>query len=230
MYNLRRINTQPEQVRRTAELPPRWILSRWQRWWRAWWGRRGRERARTRPAAPVPTAAGFVFSNGTHILAGYQQAPTKQMLSGFGGKAEARDRSLFETAWRETVEELFDIPSDRVPPIPLALFRNEPFPLQTGGGAGGYVEFPYSFEQLECILTYLREQNLESPCYSEFPTTVHDLILRRRPQPTSEIGHLSLLLLSSSPSRIDPFFTESIRAVSEYHTKNKQNPLYNHIK
>jgi hypothetical protein len=57
-------------------------------------------------------AAGIIFTNNTHIIAGYQEdSETNQFaFSGFGGKKEVSDNNNPKfTAIREMLEELFDI-------------------------------------------------------------------------------------------------------------------------
>lgn len=222
MYDLWRKRTRAQQVRRTTELPTRWFFSRWQRWWRARWRRRGRvlqeslfqtsatsiiypEPPPTPTANPLRPAAGFLFTNGTHILAAYQPASKKQFLSGLGGKPEVTDTSPFATAWRETIEELFDVPAAQVPP-PYPAFRPPP-QIQTGS----YIDFLYTFEQLECILTYLHELGFTSPCYSKLPLTVQDLLFTRHAAPTAEVSALYILPLDQT-IKIDPYFLQSMEA------------------
>jgi hypothetical protein len=53
-------------------------------------------------------AAGIVFTNGTHILAGYQPRKKNPHISGLGGSKQ-KDESYMQTAWRETLEELFEL-------------------------------------------------------------------------------------------------------------------------
>lgn len=57
-------------------------------------------------------ASGIIFTNNTHIIAGYQEdsQTNKFAFSGFGGKKEVSDNNNPKfTAIREMLEELFDI-------------------------------------------------------------------------------------------------------------------------
>jgi len=60
-------------------------------------------------------AAGVIFTNNTHIIAGYQEDSETDsetntfVLSGFGGKKEPSDHNSKYTAIREMLEEIFDI-------------------------------------------------------------------------------------------------------------------------
>lgn len=201
MFCMRRTRTQPQKVCGTAKLSTGWIFPRWEWWWGARWGRRGRE-------AGSPGAAGFFFTNGTHVLAGFQPAPKKQFISGLGGKREPSDESIFITAWRETVEELLDIPAREVPPPPSFLAKHPSNTIQTGN----YIEFIYSFNDLEMILDYLHNKGVKSPCYLITPLTLYDLLFKRTPSSTAEIKQFCLLPLEKNV-KIDPYFEKSIESI-----------------
>lgn len=55
-------------------------------------------------------AAGVAFTNGRHVLAGYQPHKKHPSISGIGGSRE-HGESYMQTALRECVEELFEPPT-----------------------------------------------------------------------------------------------------------------------
>ena len=60
--------------------------------------------------------AGIMFTNGSLVLSGYSQHKNK--LTGIGGKKENNELP-YETALRETMEELFELKE-----IPTELYKN----------------------------------------------------------------------------------------------------------
>ena len=143
--------------------------------------------------------AGCLFTNGTHVLAGYQGS-----ISGIGGKAEEEEPQT--TALREMLEEIFgvsfDIEKIRIKPKKI-IMKHE------------YSIFVYSFEDLEAMCGVLRLCGVESPMYSEIPSTIWDLIVKRRPV-ESEVKALCLLPVVDQPRHIplvEPYFTSDIRAL-----------------
>ena len=145
--------------------------------------------------------AGCLFTNGTHVLAGYQ----KSSISGIGGKAEEGEEPQ-ATALREMLEEIFGISFDiekiRITPKKIIMKHD-------------YSIFVYSFEDLEAMCGVLRLCGVESPMYSEIPSTIWDLIVKRRPV-ESEVKALCLLPVVDQPRHIplvEPYFTSDIRAL-----------------
>lgn len=144
--------------------------------------------------------AGCLFTNGTHVLAGYQ----KGCISGIGGKAEEGEEPQ-ATALRETLEEIFgihgfDIEKIRLTPQKI-IVKNS------------YTIFVYSFEDLENMCGVL--QDIVSPFYTKIPTIVWDLITRRLPV-DSEVRALCLLPVIDHPRHmpfVEPYFVSDIRAL-----------------
>jgi hypothetical protein len=148
-------------------------------------------------------AAGCVFMNQTHILAAYQPNKKRPHISGFGGKRMAEETFL-QTALRETVEELFDL---EVPQKLLRALSQSVFPTRVVL-RGSYVCVIYTFDQLMDILQICKKF-LEKTVYPVFPETLEELILKRQPRATSELGHLCLLPLVKD-LQIDPLFLEDL--------------------
>ena len=145
--------------------------------------------------------AGCLFTNGTHVLAGYQGT-----INGIGGKAEEGEEPQ-ATALRETLEEIFgiydfDIEKVRLPPQKI-IVKND------------YNIFVYTFDDLESICSILKWSGVKSPMYSEIPTTVWDLIVKRLPI-ESEVRALCLLPVVNHPRHmpfVEPYFISDIRAL-----------------
>ena len=144
--------------------------------------------------------AGCLFTNGTHVLAGYQGT-----INGIGGKAEEGEEPQ-ATALREMLEEIFgivfDIEKVRLPPQKI-IVKN------------AYNIFVYSFDDLEAMCSILKRSGVVSPMYSEIPTTVWDLIVKRLPI-ESEVRALCLLPVVNHPRHmpfVEPYFISDIRAL-----------------
>jgi len=132
------------------------------------------------------TSAGCIFTNGTHILGGYQPNKAAPCISGIGGKKEGGEEFL-ETAMREMLEELFGIYNRKDFVKTLMAVPYERLLI-----SGDYVSLIYNFVALEKILAELRSSMATSPLYEEMPLTLNDLIFNRLPV-DSEISHLCLL-------------------------------------
>ena len=128
--------------------------------------------------------SGCLFTNHSHVLAGMQ----KTGLSGLGGKMYFAEIAI-ETAWRETLEELFGFHSNFIKDRLVELCSIRPLRIMN---SGDYVCFVYTFKDLEKALSILKKYHPISPFYRYFPMTVSDLILNRREFP-DEVGALALL-------------------------------------
>jgi hypothetical protein len=144
--------------------------------------------------------SGCLFTNGTHVLAGYQ----KGSISGIGGKAN-KDEEPQATALREMLEEIFGIVFDieKIRMVPKKIIVKK-----------SYTIFVYSFDDLEAMCSVLKGSCV-SPMYTEIPTTVWDLIVKRLPT-KSEVSSLCLLPLVNHPRGVpfvEPYFVSDIRAL-----------------
>ena len=144
--------------------------------------------------------AGCLFTNGTHVLAGYQGT-----INGIGGKAKEGEEPQ-ATALREMLEEIFgvvfDIEKVRLPPQKIIVKKS-------------YTIFVYDFDDLESMCSTLKASSIVSPMYSEIPTTVWDLIVKRLPV-ESEVRSLCLLPVVDHPRHmpfVEPYFVSDIRAL-----------------
>ncbi len=132
------------------------------------------------------SAAGCMFLNPTHILVGLHtpnMTSSQVKISGIGGKRENTE-VWYETAIRETVEELFHV--NEVPPSlitellviePLSVFfQNEP----------EYATIVYSLKQLPRFLEICKKW-IQSPIYTTFPQTLTELLETRQRKRDAEI-------------------------------------------
>ena len=149
-------------------------------------------------------AAGCLFTNGIHVLAGYQPKKQYPCISGIGGKREGEEDPR-TTALREMLEEIFEIYSID-PLIFLQLKKIEP---QRVLFRGSYVVIVYSFVHLEMFLRILVNNYITSNTYMLMPTKISDLVLDRRVS-SGEISHLCLLPLSTNLS-VDKHFVEDLK-------------------
>jgi len=133
------------------------------------------------------SAAGCLFTDKKLVLAGYQFRHGRGVLDGIGGSRDGSETAI-ETAFRETLEELFDI----VPSAALVAELRRHFKARSKFQTEQYICFVYNFKTLEKMMVFLKEQGLRSPLYKVFPVTVTELLFNRRIRPT-ELTHLSLI-------------------------------------
>ena len=154
-------------------------------------------------------AAGVAFTNGVHVLAGYQPHKKHPSISGIGGSREPGE-SYMQTALRECVEELFEPTS-----IPKALLpKLTEIAPQKVIQSGSYINAIYSFDDLHAMLKVMKRQGLRSPLYETFPKNLTELIMNRIPtgalsgDKAAEISHLALLpvIPQAADTLIDPYF------------------------
>jgi hypothetical protein len=137
------------------------------------------------------TAAGVLFTNKKHVLAGWQ-LKDKPTLTGIGGCREEGENYI-TTAHREMIEELFDV--ENVPPKLLITLQT--MKRLTTLENDSYVNIVYTFDNLQEILRHAYNCGVKTKIYKKFPLTIHDLILLREPSETSEIQSLAILPIAS---------------------------------
>lgn len=148
------------------------------------------------PPVKIPTfatfmGAGCVFTDGNHILAGYQPHKKFPCISGIGGHTEEGETYL-QTAYRETIEEIFDVAFTQIPPGLIDTLIRKMAPKEIHSKKG-YVLVRFTFQDLEKFLKLCRKSGLQSPLYSKIPKNLFQVIQRRMQAPTSEISALCLL-------------------------------------
>jgi len=190
-----------------------------------------------KPPLPIITdflAAGTLFTNGTHVLAGYQKGYTSPSISGIGGKREGTE-TYMETALRETVEELFGL--SVVPLVLLSRMKGllEPRRIHK---TGSYVLVIYNFNDLEKILELVKRDVKVSPLYKTLPKSISELLLDRTMPVENlpvvnlpvanlpEISHLCLLPVMKN-CIIDVEFLEDIDIIlgATQQSKIESNPV-----
>lgn len=162
-------------------------------------------------SAPPHSAAGCVITDGNHILAGFQPHKKTPGISGFGGHKEGVETFL-ETAYRETIEELYNIPSYK---IPFGLVSSLVSTLKPSSirMKDEYVMVFLTFQEFELFLKICKTSGIESPLFSKLPLTLSDAIHKRACDSTAEISHLCLLPIvpySASMSFVSWEFLEDI--------------------
>lgn len=156
-------------------------------------------------------AAGCLFTDGKHVLAGFQEKNGKLVISGFGGKIEETDECSIDAAIRETLEELFHIQNVSkdlirhlmIHYIPRNYFKN-----------GDYQVYVYDFMDLSDFIHISIGFRIESPLYDVSPKCLEDLILRRKIIEGAEIKQLVLLPVSSN-LEICPYFQSDLIILSK---------------
>jgi hypothetical protein len=156
------------------------------------------------------SSAGCLFTDGTHVLAGYQPAKSMPCISGIGGKREECDGNFLETALREMLEELLGIYDN---PNLVELLKTVNYHDIIRGRQ--YFNVIYSFIGLEKILELAFIKVGESPFYRVFPRTVAELVFSRSCPlyAHAEITHLAVLPLVPDLV-IDRYFLKDLRKAS----------------
>lgn len=164
--------------------------------------------------------AGCLFTNGTHVLAGYQPNKKVPIISGIGGSRLPTETNPLDTALRETIEEFFDVKT--VDPETIRDIKSEMYVKKTFVN-GSYHVFVYSFIDLEAMLYIMKVNNLSSPIYRNFPKSLSDLIFRRSANESSEIRELCILPLECTT--LCKSFTNDLRRLQS-NGNNSPRPIY----
>ena len=147
------------------------------------------------PSFPDYTGAGILFVEGPVVLAGIQKygrvlVGGKAVLSGLGGRKEPTDLDWLHTAWREVIEELFNVKQ-----LPASLLQELRLlgPGQHTVFTSGYVLAHLGFTELTRVLVLCKQHGLTSNLYEKMPLTITDLVMNRQCSSQAEIGPLALL-------------------------------------
>lgn len=154
--------------------------------------------------------AGCLFTNGIHVLAGYQ--PNKQFpsINGIGGKPEEGEETLV-TALREFLEEMFGI-YDCVKCVyslrdvaPRRILEQK-----------RYITYIYDFNDLLKMLDIVSGIGVSSLLYAEFPRSLDELLFNRLAI-KSEISHLCLLPLLEHGAHpfVEPYFVRDLTKIRQ---------------
>jgi hypothetical protein len=135
------------------------------------------------------SCAGAIFTNGTHILAGYQPNKKRPFISGIGGRMEPTE-TFIETAIREAIEEILDV---KVVPRQLIYDVINGVKWKKTIQNDSYAIVVYTFEDLFNILKITSTYIKSSPIYKKIPDNLEELLFKRIPLKKSEISQLCLL-------------------------------------
>jgi hypothetical protein len=169
-----------------------------------------------RPLPPLPTypphmGAGCVFTDGKHILAGYQPHKKHPGITGIGGQREGEE-TYIETAYRETIEELFHVSSIPIGLIEKLTHKMTPKKIKM---KKGYVIVSFDFEDLQLFLTICKKAGLRSPLYKTMPKTLLETIQLRGTDLKAEISTLCLLPVvyhgGKAKEFVNPYFIQDLR-------------------
>lgn len=131
---------------------------------------------------------GCVFTNGRVILAGYQPHKKIPVITGLGGKRNENEDPI-ETAWRETIEELFEIENIPEEILKICIEMKPENTIERNG----YIQFIYNFGVLERILQECYIKGIQTSVYKQFPFTIQELLLERIEDEKAEIETLALV-------------------------------------
>ncbi len=169
----------------------------------------------TLPVFPPHMGAGCVFTDGKHVLAGYQPHKKKPGITGIGGHKEG-DETYLETAYRETLEELFHIQRHQIPTGLLPKLKSTLKPKECSM-TKGYVLVVLTFKDLETLLRLCRKAGLRSPLYSKMPKTLIETIQMRGIDGKAEISILCLLPVvnhtGNAKDFVNPYFVDDLRVL-----------------
>lgn len=154
--------------------------------------------------------AGCLFTNGTHVIAGYQPNKHLPSINGIGGKPEEGEEPVV-TALREFLEEMFGIYDC----VKCVYSLRDVVPLQILEQKR-YVTYIYTFNDLEKMLDIISGLGLLSPLYTEFPRNLNDLLFNRLAV-KSEISHLCLLPLVQHGAHafVEPYFVRDLTKIHQ---------------
>ncbi len=166
------------------------------------------------PSFPKYMGAGCVFTDGTHILAGYQPHKAKPGINGLGGHKESGETYL-QTAFRETVEELFHVETSAIPSKLLPTLIQTLVPTRVKL-KNDYVLVHFTLDQLLVFLRLVKASGLTSPLFPTLPLTLLDLLQKRRHDPKAEVAVLCLLPVIKHPLSkkgkefVTPYFVKDL--------------------
>lgn len=162
--------------------------------------------SKTEPIYKRFKAAGCIFTDNKHVLAGYHPNKTVAYISGFGGKREGSE--LFgDTAIRETIEELFEIKDISRDLLQDVVRSITPKNVLVNGD---YINIVFTFGDLIDLMCIVRDHVSDVDIYPNgFPRTLQELIFTREAKDNSEISHLCILPISKN-IRVDSLFIKDI--------------------
>ncbi len=147
--------------------------------------------------------AGCVFTDGKHVLAGYQPHKMKPSITGIGGHREGEETYL-QTAYRETIEEIYNVTNSQIPIGLIDKLTRTLVPTKIKMKKG-YVIVTFTFEDFKVFLTLCKKSGLRSPVYATMPKTLMDVIQGRSYDLRAEISTFALLPVVKSHQKLKHF-------------------------
>lgn len=157
----------------------------------------------TLPTFPPHMGAGCVFTDGKHVLAGYQPHKKHPGITGIGGHTEGNE-SYLETAYRETIEEIFHVTFADIPKGLIEKLINTLKP-QKIHCKKGYVIVRLTFQDLHLFLKICKKTGLRSPLYRKMPTTLLEILQTRGYDSKAEISSFALLPVVKCHEKLSNF-------------------------
>lgn len=144
------------------------------------------------PVDKAYMGAGCMWVSRTHMLAGihtYQSRSHKpKKISGFGGKAKSNE-VWWQTAFRETVEEIFDV--KQVPNDLLIALKAKLIPMNVlVQPSPSYLTLVFPMEDMNVFLKLCKRFLKQSSLYQSFPVSAEEVVFNRGFASRSEISHI----------------------------------------
>jgi hypothetical protein len=157
-------------------------------------------------------AAGVIFTDERHVLAGWQPRKAQPRLTGIGGMRNPGEPYM-ETALREMVEELYGCAE--VPVTLLATLQKiEPTRVFQ---SDKYVNVVYTFKDLSSMLECINKAGIKSYYYEKPPVNLTDLVMKRKKSKTAEVETLALLPVDMfKGGGIGPEFVADMEILKQY--------------
>lgn len=164
---------------------------------------------------PQYFAAGCAFTNGFHVLAGYQPLKKRPGITGIGGHRESTE-FYHTTAFRETIEELFGVSESRIPPSLIPTLRKK-LPPRRILNKEGYITLVYNFKDLEVFLKVCKSKGLRSSLFPDgIPQTLNGLIFDRIYDTEAEVRTLCLLPVIRPVPTGSPILKEFLQDMADF--------------
>jgi len=164
-------------------------------------------------------SAGCLFTDGTHVMAGYQPKRGTKLISGFGGGRKTGE-SYFDTAMREVLEELLEIkPSETL--LDALNLQFQPSKVLINGS---YIILQYSLSDIDTLLDIVSRHYSHSPIYSEMPFGLSDLIFKRKFLKGMEVQSILILPLAKD-FLVDGNFRKDIDLVKNGERAGEVSPM-----
>jgi hypothetical protein len=158
-------------------------------------------------------SAGIIFTSNDTILVGFKNINENWLVSGFGGKKE--DGELYyQTAIRETMEELYEVPITKE----IIEYIANTLTIIKAVDNEGYILMICDISQLKVFMLAGINFQLDTPIYDTLPYSTLSLIGNRKNRQFIEykfIGFLpiSMIVSNITPLNIDPNLISDIKYI-----------------